>query len=111
MSHMEAVRTLGELSSHHAAERPDKVATIFEGRVTTYAETERRAVRVANGLLATGLGPQGRVALLAKNTDRFMEVWFGAAKANMVLVPVNWRLVGPAEGRLFARAPRQAVWR
>jgi acyl-CoA synthetase (AMP-forming)/AMP-acid ligase II len=31
-----------------------------------------------------------------KNSDTFYEVWFGAAKARKVLVPVNWRLA-PAE--------------
>jgi acyl-CoA synthetase (AMP-forming)/AMP-acid ligase II len=39
---------------------------------------------------------QGRVAVLDKNSDTFYEVWFGAAKARKVLVPVDWRLA-PAE--------------
>jgi acyl-CoA synthetase (AMP-forming)/AMP-acid ligase II len=110
MTAMEGVRTLGELSTHHAAERPEKLATIYEGRATTYAETERRAVRAANGLIAAGLGPQTRVALLARNTDRFMEVWFGAAKANMVLVPVNWRLAPPEVSYIIADARAEVLF-
>ena len=41
------------------------------------------------------VAPEARVALLDKNHDSFFEVWFGAAKANAVLVPVNWRLAPP----------------
>ena len=40
--------------------------------------------------------PQARIAILSKNVPAFFELWFGAAKADMVLVPVNFRLA-PAE--------------
>ncbi len=40
-------------------------------------------------------GPSARVAILDRNSDRFFEIWFGAAKANAVLVPVNARLAAP----------------
>ena len=33
--------------------------------------------------------------MLDKNSDQFFELWFGAAKARDVLVPVNWRLAPP----------------
>ena len=42
-----------------------------------------------------GLKPESRVAVLDKNTDSFFEVLFGAAKADCVLVAVNWRLAPP----------------
>ena len=68
----------------------------FEGRETTFGQLDRRASRVANGLLATCATAQARVAVLDKNSDQFFELLFGAAKARDVLVPVNWRLA-PAE--------------
>src|SRR5205823_14582100 len=87
---------LADLIRHQAAVRPERVATIFEGRQTTYGQLDRRASRVANGLLARDAAPQTRVALLDKNSDQFFEVLFGAAKARAVTVAVNWRLA-PAE--------------
>jgi long-chain acyl-CoA synthetase len=92
MNMQTALRDLAELSRFHAAIRPERVALTFEGRETTFGQLDRRASRVANGLLATCSGPQARVAVLDKNSDQFFELWFGAAKARDVLVPVNWRL-------------------
>jgi len=89
------VRTLAQLIRGQAAARPERVATVFEGRETRYGELDARAERVAGGLLAAGCAPQGRVAILAKNSDHYTEILFGAAKANLVLVPVNWRLAPP----------------
>jgi len=80
----------------HAATRPHAIATICRGRQTTFAELDRRANQVAHGLTDAGVAPGGRVAVLATNTDIFLELLFGATKANRVLVPINARLA-PAE--------------
>src|SRR5579864_201512 len=90
-----AITTFGDVVRHQAAERPEAVALTFGGRDTTYAALDRSASQIANGLIAAGVRPAGRVALLDKNHDSFYEIWFGAAKANAVLVPVNWRLAPP----------------
>jgi acyl-CoA synthetase (AMP-forming)/AMP-acid ligase II len=87
--------TLAEIVRHQAARQPERIALIFENRDTSYAALDCRASQVANGLIAAGLRPASRLALLDKNHDSFFEIWFGAAKANAVLVPVNWRLAGP----------------
>ena len=85
-------QTLGDLCRVHAARRPDHPALVFEDRTTTWAAFDRQTNQVAQQLLATGLAPQSRIAYLGKNCDRFFDVYLGAAKARMVLVPVNWRL-------------------
>jgi fatty-acyl-CoA synthase len=90
-----AIRALADIVRHQAAARPDAVALIFEDRATTYAALDHRASQVANGLIAAGVGRAGRIALLDKNRDSFYEIWFGAGKANAVLVPVNWRSAPP----------------
>jgi fatty-acyl-CoA synthase len=87
--------TLAEIVRHQAATQPERIALTFENRDTRYATLDCRANQVANGLIAAGLRPASRVALLDKNHDSFFEIWFGAAKANAVLVPINWRLAGP----------------
>ena len=87
--------TLAEIVRHQAATQPERIAFTFADRDTSYGALDRRSSQVANGLIAAGLNPQSRVALLDKNHDSFFEIWFGAAKANAVLVPVNWRLAPP----------------
>jgi acyl-CoA synthetase (AMP-forming)/AMP-acid ligase II len=87
--------TIGDVTRHHARIRPDRVAIHFEGQCTTFDELDRRANQVANGLIAEGVRPQVRIAYLSKNSPAFFDLWFGAAKADVVLVPVNFRLAPP----------------
>jgi long-chain acyl-CoA synthetase len=89
------IGTVGDITRHHAKTRPDRVAIHFEGRRITFAELDRGANQVANGLIAEGVRPQARIAILSKNSPAFFELWFGAAKADVVLVPVNFRLAPP----------------
>ncbi len=90
-----AIRTVADLPRHHAEERPDRVALRFEGREITYAALDRATNRAAQGLIAAGVKPKARAAILAKNGPAFFELWFGATKAGAVLVPVNFRLAPP----------------
>jgi len=89
------IRTVGDITRRHAQTRPDRVAIHFEGQRITFRELDRRANQVANGLIAEGVRPQARIAILSKNVPAFFELWFGAAKADLVLVPVNFRLAPP----------------
>ena len=90
-----SVSTVPGIVRHHGRTRPDRVALHFDGQRLTYGELDRRASRVANGLIAAGVTSQGRVAILSKNNPAFFELWFGAAKADAVLVAVNFRLAPP----------------
>jgi acyl-CoA synthetase (AMP-forming)/AMP-acid ligase II len=87
----ESIRVVADITRVHAARRPDHVATVFAGEQTTYAQLDRHANQIANALIAE-VGSGGRIAVLAANTAAFFELFFGAAKANCVLVPVNPRL-------------------
>jgi fatty-acyl-CoA synthase len=51
---------------------------------------------VAHRLLALGCGDGARVAVLARNSASYLVLYFAAAKAGAVLLPLNWRLA-PAE--------------
>ena len=70
----------------------DKTAFISGDRSYTYAEFNRRVNRVANGLLAAGLGKGDRVAGLFFNCTEFMEVYFACAKTGFIFIPLNFRL-------------------
>ncbi|WBY17111.1 fatty acid--CoA ligase [Erythrobacteraceae bacterium WH01K] len=88
--------TFGDALSHHAQTQPDAPALRFGERVTTFAEYDRRATQIANGLAAMGLQKGDRVAYLGKNSDQAVELTLGAARGGFVIVPVIWRLA-PAE--------------
>jgi long-chain acyl-CoA synthetase len=90
------IASTGEVIRTWAAERPDTDALRWgDGEHMTYAELHERSSRVAQGLLAEGVGPQDRVAIIDKNGPEFFEWFFGAAKVNAVPTPVNWRLAPP----------------
>ena len=95
MSNNQIFRNFGDVTRHLAATQPDRVALTFEGRDTTYGEFERYTNRVAAALLASGVKKGERVAYFGKNSDRYLEIFFGAAKVGAVTTPVNWRLAGP----------------
>lgn len=92
---MRPVLNLGEIVAAHARLRPDKIGTRDSRRALTYREWNARACRLANALLDLGLAKGDRVALLAYNRFEWMELYIGLAKAGLVAVPINFRLVTP----------------
>ena len=68
------------------------------GRRFTFAELNAQADRVAHVLTGLGLGKGDRVALLLPNGHQFVEAFYGAARAGLVVVPLNWRLVADELG-------------
>lgn len=82
---------------HRAVQQtPELPATIFQGRVRTWAESADRIARLAGALRALGVGRGDRVAVLALNSDRYHECLFAVPWADAVLNPVNIRW-SPAE--------------
>jgi len=66
-----------------------------EDEVVTASELHRDADAVASGLLALGLRPGDRVAVLLPARVASLQAWFGVARAGLVEVPLN-----PAAGSL-----------
>ncbi len=71
------------------------LATIYQNRQRTWAEVGERVPRLAAGLRALGLQPGDRLAVLAFNSDNYIELFFAAAWADLVLVPLNTRWAIP----------------
>ncbi len=88
------VLNLGEIVGAHARLSPDKIAARDSRRAITFAQWNARACRLANALLGLGLQKGDRVALLAYNRLEWMEIYVALAKAGLVAVPINFRLVG-----------------
>ena len=69
-------------------------ATTFRARTRRWAETGERVARLAAALRSMGVGAGDRVAILALNSDRFLEAYLGVAWAGAVVVPLNIRWSG-----------------
>ena len=92
---MSSLLTLAESVAAHARTQPRKIGVRDSRRALSYAEWDQRASRLANALLALGLVKGDRVALLAFNTIEWLEIYVALARAGLVAVPINFRLVGP----------------
>ncbi len=102
--------TLGAVLADWGRRTPDATAMICEGRVSSYARLDERTNRLANLLIASNLGDQAVVGILARNSDTYIEVVFGAAKADTVLLVLNWRLAGPELEVIVSDAGLQALF-
>lgn len=70
---------------------PDREALVMGDVRWTMAQYRERCLRMAAGLLAAGLKPGDRVAVLDQNSLEYMVIFGAAAKAGLIVVPVNWR--------------------
>src|SRR3990170_3137785 len=80
---------------YHAREMPDAEFAVFGARRMSWGEARDEANRIANALATAGLGPGDRAAFLAKNSIEAVLFFYGAAKAGVVPVPLNYRLAPP----------------
>jgi len=72
---------------------PNQIAVIDGSRELTYRDLGDRACRVAQALLASGLSPGDRVAVLLGNRMEFFEIAAGIAMSGMTIVPINTRSI------------------
>ncbi len=86
---------IGQVLTLYAHAFPDKVGARDLARALTFAQWNARACRLANALLGLGLAKGDRVAVLAYNCVEWLEIYAATAKAGVIAVPINFRLVGP----------------
>ena len=77
------------LLENRARAQPEFPFLHFEGRDFSHAEMNGRASRMAAGLIALGLEPGARVAVMMNSAPEYIDVWFAIAKAGAVEVPLN----------------------
>lgn len=79
------------------------VAADAEGEIrTSWAEVARRAHAAARALRALGVSPGDRVATLAWNTHRHLELYFAVPSMGAVLHTVNLRLAAVQVSEIVA---------
>ncbi|MGH9061021.1 MAG: AMP-binding protein, partial [Acidimicrobiales bacterium] len=103
------IRCVADVLRVHAKERPDAPALECDDQSLTFGQLHERASRVAAALTAEGVGPQSRVAFVARNGLPAFEVTFGASLLNAVAVHVNWRLAGPEIAQIIDDSDAEVV--
>jgi long-chain acyl-CoA synthetase len=71
------------------------LATIDGDRQRTWHEFAQRVAKLAGALKQLGLKKGDRVAILALNSDRYLECFFAVHWAGSIIVPLNTRLAVP----------------
>ena len=101
---------LGRISHHNARAHGEVAATTQNGRVISWRQFESFANRVANGIRAFGIPKGQRVVYIGKTTDDAYQILHGAAKAECVFTPVNWRLTAEEVDVILSDANPAAIF-
>ena len=86
---------LHDTFDYSAREHPDLEFATQGTRRVSYAEAQALANRIANALVARGLAPGDRIALLSKNSIEYALWYYACSKCGVVPVPLNFRLAPP----------------
>lgn len=82
-------RTLMDVISDSARERPNHPALLFQGSTISYGELERLSTACACALNGLGVKPGDRVAFLLPNAPQMILSLLGTWKAGGIAVPLN----------------------
>ena len=91
---MTPLLSMGETLSVNARLYADKVGARDTRRSMTFRVWNQRSCQLANALAGLGLRKGDRVAVLAYNCVEWMEIYAATAKAGLIAVPINFRLLG-----------------
>ncbi len=85
-------------------------ALVFQGRTRSYGELCDRMRKVGHALMASGIAPLDRVALLCRNRLEYFEIEAGIAAACAIMVPMNWRLRPQELAAILSRSGATAIF-
>jgi fatty-acyl-CoA synthase len=106
---MKDLLTLGQMLTVHARLLADRTGARDLNRAMTFRQWNERSCRLANALLGLGLSKGDRVGVLAYNCVEWAEIYVAAAKAGLVVVPINFRLLGPEVRYIVENAEASAL--
>ena len=104
--------TLPDLLRARAYADPDAVALrVGDAQALSYGEWDARSNAAGRGLVARGVAPGDRVALVFDNTEwvDFAVCYLAVHKAGAVAVPLGSRFAGPELERVIAHARATVV--
>src|SRR6201988_2017596 len=91
---MKDLLNFGQMLSVHARVTPSRLGARDLERSMTFAQWNERSCRLPQAPLGLGLAKGDRVAVLAYNCVEWCEIFAATAKAGLVALPINFRLIG-----------------
>lgn len=89
-----ADRILSAILTRQGERYGDRVLLVAGETRWTYAQTAAIAAASAQTLIAAGIKPGDRVALMSSNRPEFLQVYLGCAWLGAIIVPINTALRG-----------------
>jgi acyl-CoA synthetase (AMP-forming)/AMP-acid ligase II len=86
------IETLGDIVEVGAAKFGARTALVYNGRAFSFGEQRSRIYRLANALHDMGVRRQHRVAILAQNSNAYVEVYAAGEVSGFITVAINYRL-------------------
>ena len=84
--------TIAEMIATHAQAEPQTPAIVFDGRVVTYGEMDRRANQLANHLMNSGVEPETIVAIFLNRSAESVISALAVLKAGGAYLPLDPKL-------------------
>lgn len=84
----------GDLITRNVRRYAEKEGVICEEKRFTWHQVNERANRLVHALRKLGISKGDRVAILSGNCHQYWECYCAGGKSGIVLVPLNYRLVG-----------------
>ena len=81
--------TLPDLFATHVRRTPQATAVVFRDVALTYADLDRRADRLADELIARGVGPEQLVALALPRSEQVVVAILAVLKAGAAYLPID----------------------
>jgi acyl-CoA synthetase (AMP-forming)/AMP-acid ligase II len=100
---------LGQILKGNAKKFPNTVALKDREKGFTYPELNTRVNKLAHSLVSLGLSKGDKVAVLLENSIEIVEVYLATAKTGLVIVPINFRLVGSEIAYIVNNSDAQAL--
>ena len=83
---------LGDIFRRNARRYPRKTGVVFGSTSLSFSEFNHRINRLANALIALGMHPQDKVAIILDNCLEYIELYCAVPKAGGIGVPLNTSL-------------------
>lgn len=105
-----ALFSLYDVLANNADRTPRATALHHDGEAVDFATLLDHVDQLGSGLAREGLRRGDRVAIVANNSVRFVEILFAAARQGLVAVPLNWRWQAEEMEQFLNRAGCRAAF-
>jgi len=86
--------TVGSCLTRSSRRYPNKIALISGEQQITYREFNETVNRFSNAIMKLGFKKGDTITLMSSNNVEFLYIWYGLAKAGIIMVPINLMLKG-----------------